>query len=178
MEHALAEQHVASSKKLENGLTNVQRRCSRLFSSVYSIPVCLVNKRFVLHPTGRVFLASPRPSDRFTTPEVCMLYTVYLKGSQGLGAQDSKKFSDAIEQKTIQTSILESSRCSNQQKNLVYHPTSQRIISLRGLVEEPLIEPVTSVVSDETRFESWGIKNVTSVEVQSPYVYEVLKFEE
>ncbi|GFX56372.1 hypothetical protein TNCV_2243041 [Trichonephila clavipes] len=41
----------------------VQRHCSRLFSSVYSILVCLENKKFVLHPTGRVFLASPHPSD-------------------------------------------------------------------------------------------------------------------
>ncbi|GFU72040.1 hypothetical protein TNCV_1459341 [Trichonephila clavipes] len=38
-------------------VTLVQRRCRRLFSSIY-FPVCLVNKRLSLHPTGRVNLVA------------------------------------------------------------------------------------------------------------------------
>ncbi|GFW35990.1 transposable element Tcb2 transposase [Trichonephila clavipes] len=50
----------------EGVITLVQRRCSRLFSSVCSIPVCLVcvvNKRLSLHPTGR-FIVGATTSDR------------------------------------------------------------------------------------------------------------------
>ncbi|GFW44610.1 putative transposable element [Trichonephila clavipes] len=53
------------SQSKKTVVTLVQWRSSRLFSSVYSIPVCRVcpvNKRLSLHPTGRVFLASPHPS--------------------------------------------------------------------------------------------------------------------
>ncbi|GFW42693.1 DUF1758 domain-containing protein [Trichonephila clavipes] len=47
-------------------VTLVQWRCSRLFSSVFSIPVCLVcaiNKRLSLHPTGCIIVVAPT-SDR------------------------------------------------------------------------------------------------------------------
>ncbi|GFV96850.1 hypothetical protein TNCV_4350631 [Trichonephila clavipes] len=46
-----------------------QQRCSLLFSSVYSIPVCLVNKRLSLHPTGRIIVVATT-SDRHLCPEI------------------------------------------------------------------------------------------------------------
>ncbi|GFV58089.1 hypothetical protein TNCV_2109171 [Trichonephila clavipes] len=47
----------------------VQRSCSRLFSSVHSIPVCLVcvvNKRLSLHPTGRELLVASTSDSKST----------------------------------------------------------------------------------------------------------------
>ncbi|GFW19547.1 uncharacterized protein TNCV_1604391 [Trichonephila clavipes] len=71
-------------------VTLVQRRCSRLFSSVYSIPVCLVcvvNKRLSLHPTGRINVVASTSNRRILEiklinsfpPKIIWCYGIYPK---------------------------------------------------------------------------------------------------
>ncbi|GFT84137.1 hypothetical protein TNCV_1149811 [Trichonephila clavipes] len=74
-------------------VTLIQRHCSHLFLSV-SIPVCLVNKRLSLHPTGRIIVVATT-SDRIES-ELCVTHLKTLASTCELAEQENGLIPDHI----------------------------------------------------------------------------------